>query len=54
MLKSSVCDCSDAFILISGARAVAGAGVKRWNKAPEIINKQDLKIVHLLPTAKLK
>ena len=34
MLKSSVCDCSDAFILISGARAVAGAGVKRWNKSP--------------------
>ena len=34
MLKSSVCDCNDAFILMSGARAVVGAGVKRWNKSP--------------------
>ena len=48
MLKSSLCDYSDAYILVSANITVVGAGA---DAAATAANKQYLKIVHRLSTA---
>ena len=54
MLKSSLCDYSDAYILVSGAITFVEAGAHDAEKPQiEMINKQYLKIVHRLNTALL-
>ena len=49
MLKSSLCDYSDAYVLVSGTKTVAGGGIE---DAARAINRiQYLKVVHRLTTA---
>ena len=51
MLKSSLCDYSDAYILATGTIIVVGAGAEASAIAADRNNKQTiLKIVHHLPT----
>ena len=50
MLKSSLCNCSDAYILVSGT-ITAQEQTMQQKPQTEIINKQYLKSVPRLPTA---
>ena len=54
MLKSRLCDYNDAYILAKWSITVAGAGTDNVARAADKNNQQNLKIVHRLPTAKLK
>ena len=51
MLKSSLCDYSNAFILVQGTITVVGAEADDAAIAVDRNNKQYLKIVHLLLVA---
>ena len=52
MLKSSLCDYSDAYILVRRNLTVVGAGADAAAIAADRNNKQAIyKIVHCLPTA---
>ena len=55
MLKSSLCDYGDSYILVSGTITVVGLleeeQTMQQEPQTEIINNQYLKILHRLPTA---
>ena len=55
MLKSSLYDYSDAYVLVTGDITAVGAGATntaiQQDKKIEIINKQCLKFLHRLPIA---